>query len=258
MTARLFQIEVGRMAGRWTFWIGVLALAAVSWSSMVSGLQGVPIGRKLFGAFSYLAVSESLPLVLPVFVGVVAAGSLAADRRRRYPSLVLARGISRVRYLLVKAAAMAFVAGSGTFLSCVLAFLGATLFLPWGPTTVRGAMGPYPGLLVNHPLANDLVFALLLSLGTAALALSGLVFGAVVANEYVAAAVPFVLLIGGIFLFRGPLLFLGPFTQFDFLQSYTYALPRWAWSFTAPVYWAVFIFACVVVAAAIFLKREEI
>ena len=258
VTTHLFRIEVGRMTRRWGFWAGVLVLAVVSWSSMVRGFQGVPIGRKLFGAFSYFAVQYNLPLVIPVFVGVVVAGSLAADRRRRYPSLVLVRGISRVRYLFVKAAAMAFVAGSGTFLSFVLAFLGSALFLPWGPTTVRGSRGPYPELLASHPFANDVVFMLLLSLGAAALALSGLVFGAVVANEYVAAAVPFVLVFSGIFLFRGPLSFLGPYTQLDLLQGYTYYLPRWAWSFTAPVYWVVFILACVAVAAAIFVEKEEI
>lgn len=258
LIARLFRIEVGRMARRWSFWAGVMALAFISWSSMVQGFQGVPIGRKLFGTFSYLAVRDNLVILIPVFVGVVVAGSLAADRRRRYLSLVLVRGISRVRYLFVKAAAMTFVAGSGAFLSFVLAFLGAALLIPWGPTTVRGSRGPYPELLMSHPFANDLVFMLLLSLGAAALALSGLVFGAVVANEYVAAAVPFVLVFGSLFLLRGPLTFLGPYTQLDLLQSYTYFLPRWAWSFTAPVYWLVFILTCVAIAAAIFVKKEEI
>ncbi len=258
VTIRLFRIEVERMARRWSLWFGVLVLAVVSWSSMVQGFQGVPIGRKLFGAFSYLAVRDNLAILIPVFVGVVVAGSLAADRRRRYPSLVLVRGISRVRYLIVKAAAMALVAGSGTFLSFVLAFLGSALFLPWGPATGRGSRGPYPELLASHPFANDLVLMLLLSLGAAALTLSGLVFGAVVANEYVAAAIPFVLVFGGLFLLQGPLSFLGPYTQLDLLQGYTYYLPKWAWSFTAPVYWAIFILVCVAVAAAVFVKKEEI
>lgn len=158
---------------------------------------------------------------------------------------------------------MAAVAGFGTFLSSTLMIALAALLLPWGPTmrpqyAEPGAMGPYPGLLANYPFVNDLALAALLSLGAAALALSGLVFGVVVANEFVAAAVPFVLLIGGIFVFRDGLLFLGPYTQLSFTASYPYSLPRWAWSFAAPVYWSAFAFACVAAAAAVFLKKEEI
>lgn len=246
------------MARRWAFGIGVLALAAVGWSNVV---LNAPSGLGLFGAFSYFAISDSLVLLIPVFVGVVVAGSLAADRRWQYPTLLLARGFSRSRYLLTKAVAMATVAGLGTFLSCALVFVGAALFLPWEPTgrpeyAESGAMGPYPGLLASHPFANDVALAALLSLGAAALALSGLAFGAAVANEFVAAAVPFVLLVAGIFVFRGELLFLGPYTQLSLTSSYPYSLPRWAWAFTAPLYWFVVALGCVG-AAALFLRKEN-
>lgn len=260
LIARLFRIEVGRMARRWAFWLGVLVLAAIAWSNMVLGAASQ---QKIPGAFSYSAIQDNLLFVLPVFVGVVIAGSLAADRRRGYPPLVLVRGISRTYYLLTKAASMFSVAMFGTFLSCALAFAVAAFFLPWAEAATseyanRGSMGPYPGLLANHPFTNDVVLAALFSLGAGALVLSGLAFGAAVANEYVAAAVPFVLFAGGIFVFRGALLFLGPYTQLDLMSSYTYSLPQWAWSFTEPVYWCVFSFSCVTAAVVLFLKKEEI
>lgn len=248
------------MARRWGFWAGVLALAAAGSSSVLQQADPQP---KLFGAFSYLAFQNNLVDLIPVFVGLTVAGSLAADRRRRYPALVLARGISRTRYLLTKAAAMAAAAGFGTFLSCALVFVAAAFFLPWGPMirpeyADRGSMGPYPGLLESYPLVNDVALAALLSLGAAALAMSGLAFGAMVANEFVAAAVPFVIFIGGTFVFRDDLLFLAPYTNLDLLTSYPYSLPPWAWSFTAPVYWSVFACVCVATAAIIFLRKEEV
>lgn len=261
ITVNLLRVETQRMT-QGIFWVGVLALAVLGSSNMVFM---APSERKLFGAFSYSATGDGngLVLLLPVFIGMVVAGSLAADRRRRYPTLVLTRGISRVRYLLVKGAAMAAVASFGTFAACALMFVVSALFLPWESMTPprhvdMASMGPYPDTLESHPFANDLALAALLAFGAGALALSGLMFGAAVANEYVAAAVPFVLLISGIFVFRGELLFLGPYTQLDLMSSYPYSLPRWAWSFTAPVYWSLFAATCVGTAAAIFLKKEEI
>jgi hypothetical protein len=216
----------------------------------------------LFGAFSYLAAGGSFATALPVFVGLVVAGSLAADRRRGYPLMILVRGISRRRYLLTKAAAMASVAGLGTLLSCLATFVVAAFSLPWAPaqglaSPDRLNMGPYPGLLESYPLVNDLVLALLLSLGAGALVLSGLAFGALVVNEFVAAAVPFVLVVSGIYIFRArAVLWLGPYTQLDLTSSYPYALPPWAWPFTAPLYWTVFALLCITV-AALLLRREE-
>lgn len=261
LSIRLFQIEVARIARRWPFWIGVVGLAIVGSSNIVLGGSSE---QRLFGAFSTSAISDNLVLLISVFVGGVVAGSLAADRRRRYPTLVLTRGISRLQYLLTKAAAMAVVSGGGVFLSCALMFTMVATLLPLtgiagGGAGGTGGSGPYPGLLATHPLLNDVVLVMLLSVGAAALALSGLVFGAVVANEFMAAAVPFALLIGGIFVFRtDALLFLGPYTQLELTTSYPYSLPQWAWSFTAPVYWSVFAFLCVAASAAIFLKKEEI
>lgn len=248
------------MTGRWVFWIGIAVFAA---SGVWNILRFNVPDPGLLGAFSYLAVGgEVSATAIPVFVGLVVAGSLAADRRRGYPRMVLARGISRTQYLFTKAAAMAGVAGLGTLLSCLAMFAVAALFLPWAParglaSPDRLNMGPYPGLLESQPLINDLVLALLLSLAAGALALSGLAFGTLVANEFVAAAVPFVLTVGGIYVFRAEaVLWLGPYTQLDLASSYPYALPPWAWSFTAPLYWTIFALLCLAV-AALRRKREE-
>jgi len=248
------------MTSRWPWWVGVLGLAAVGSMNM---LQPGTTNPGLFGAFSYLAIRDNLVLMLPVFVGVVVAGTLAADMRRGYPRMVLVRGISRTQYLLTKAAATTSAAGLGTLLSCVAMFAVAALFLPWTPAqglaiTDRPSMGPYPGLLESHPLANDLVLMLLVSFGAGALALSGLAFGALVANEFVAAGVPFVLVVGGVYVFRNrAVLWLGPYTQLDLASSYPYTLPPWAWPFTAPLYWSVFALLCIAVAAAL-LRRAEL
>lgn len=169
MTAlRFFRIETGRMARRWAFWAGVLVLAAIAWSNMVPGAR---MGEGLFGAFGREATQDDFVFAVPVFVGVTVAGSLAADRRRCYPALVLIRGLSRPRYLLVKAAAMFWVAAAGTFLACAAAFVAAAPFLRWTAAGM-GRMEPYPGLLASHTLAGDAVIALLLSLAVAAAALA--------------------------------------------------------------------------------------
>lgn len=252
---RLFRVEVGRLVQRWVFGAGVVVLSGIAWSNMV--LPASP-EQPLAGTFSSFAFRDNFVFALVVFTGTV-AGSLAADRRRNYPVLVLARGVSRGRYVCTKAAAMGTVAGLGVFSSCLLAFGAAAPFLAGGTGRTVSPAGPYPGLLASHPLVNDVVLAVLVSAGAAGLVLTGLAFGSAVANEHVTAAVPVVVLIGGIFVFRTPaLLFLGPYTQLSLAHSYTYALPRWAWAFTAPVYWCVFAGVCVAAAVVIFTSKEEV
>lgn len=248
------------MTRRWSFLLGILVLSGVGSTNL---LLGGSQGQKLFGAFSYFALKDNLVFLLAVFVGLFVAGSLAADRRRAYPSLVLIRGITRMRYLFVKAAAMMTASSLGVFLSCVLVFVVAAMFLPWEATQPpvyvdRGSMGPYPGLLANYPLLNDLVLAGLLSLGAGSLSLGGLVFGASVNNEFLAAAVPFALVIGGIFVFRGDLTFLAPYSQLELVVSYPYSLPSWSWSFFAPLYWIVFGSVCFTATAIILSVREDL
>lgn len=209
----------------------------------------------LFGAFSYYG-AVTYWFAGPLVAGVVASGSLAADRALRYPSLVLVRGLSRPWYLLAKATAMAVAAGLANFVSCVLVFAAASFFYPWGPLELSGAFGPFPKLFAGQPLVHDLLMAGLLSLAAASLALRGLVAGAVVANEYVSAAIPFVLVLGSAFVLEGKMALISPYTYLDLVGTYPSQLPPVSWPLAAPVYWLAFGVAAIVAGGAIFLRKE--
>lgn len=274
---KLVSIEIRRLLSRKAVWLVVLLLASVLAYDLWQGrplpgdlatppsqgpfdphvMDSVTI--RLFGAISESGMTAAFYIFAPLMAGMVAAGSLAADRSRRYPALVLVRGVSRAQYLFAKAAGMAGAAGVSVFLSCALAFVAAAFIYPWGASTVndpRLPASPFLELFRSYPLVHDLVLVALLSLATGSLALSGLAIGAVVANEYVAAATPFCVVIGGIFLLRGPLIVLGPETYLSLTESYAGNLPQTLWPYAAPVYWVAFGAVMIAVGMTIFLKKE--
>lgn len=267
MNARLFWFEFSRMLAQARLWLVVAAFGLFGaytvfevspWWGNVS-LGGVKnVGA--FGIFSQHSV-WIYAFASPLIAGLTTAGSLAADRHKRFPALVMARGISRRRYLLVKAASMGSAAGLATFASCGLILLTALALLPWNPTTLAGnslQRTLLPGLFAYSPVLYDLFLAGIVSLASASLALSGLVVGSMVTNEYVAAAVPLVLVLGGTFATGNmPLLpYLSPDVYLWLLDVYPYSVPPVWRPFAAPLYWVLFGAACTVVGTAIFLRRE--
>ncbi len=264
MTPRLMLLEMRRMVLRTRFWVTALLAAAVGAYGLYQyrPLPGLATGAgtvRVLGAFSYHGTDTFLGTA-PLIAGVVAAGSLAADRSIRYPTLVLVRGVSRPQYLLAKAVGMAAAAWLATFASCVLLFISAVFIFPWGSTALVGdySVQPFPELFVSHPFLNDLLMAGLISLGAASLALSGMAAGALVTNEYVAATVPFLLVIGGAFLFdQGIVAFFSPYTYLDLQGMYSHFVPPSLLPFGAPIYWLVFGVAALAVGGAI-LKRKEL
>jgi ABC-type transport system involved in multi-copper enzyme maturation permease subunit len=286
MTARLFGIELRRLIWRRVFWAAFLASVGVGAYLMWEGRpteydlygQDLPpdlahsgyldVQVRLFGALSQNYTQTYMPVfIVPLFVGLSVAGSLAADRGRGYPNLVLIRGVSRARFLFAKATAMAVAAALAFFASCAVVFSISTFFYPWGVTAVLGdvnsvlardpnALGPFTSLFLYSPLLHDLLTVGLLSLGAAALALSGLAVGTLVKNEYVASAVPFVIVLGGALVPGGALKFLGPDAYLD-LWGYGGSSLAVSWPFIAQIlYWSAFGTSCVAVSAVVFLRKE--
>lgn len=213
---------------------------------------------RVFGAFSYYG-AEVFVGIAPLVAGIAAAGSLAADRSLRYPALVMVRGVSRRQFVLAKATAMAVTAGLTTLMSCGLLLIFAALLFPWGSTELIGNydVQPFPELFVEHPLLNDLVTAMALSLGAASLALSGLIVGALFANEYVAAAAPFLsVIVGGYMAGGGIAAIFSPYTYLDLQVTYSSVLPPSMLLFAAPLYWSAFAIVSLALGSFIFSRRE--
>ena len=266
MITRLFRMEFGRMVARVRFWVVVLLVSlfgayevfrvSPSGNLVLGGVESV----RSFGTFGNHVV-VIYAFAVPVIAGLTSAGSLAADRSRRYSTLVLIRGVSGAQYILTKAAAMATAAALATFASCALTLLAAVILLSWGSTALSNDSAGYlisPELFAISPLLYDLFVAGLVSLASAALALSGLVVGALVANEYVAAAVPFVLFLDATLLTGDtpPLGLLSPSFYLWLTDTYPYHLSS-AWKlFAAPLYWSAFCAVAIAIGGAIFLRKE--
>lgn len=264
MTKKLFKVELKRMIWTKRFWFLVLATSILGAYPMFecSPLGNTSLGgvetMRLFGAFSYCG-STTYAFVTPLLAGLVAAGSLAADRHTRYPILILVRSISRMKYLLVKSATMAVSAGFAVLASCALAFMASAFFYSWGATTINDrstAFGPFPSLLESSPLLYDIVFAVLLSLAAAGLALSGLIVGTLVANEYMAMATPFFLFAVSALAVGDRFAALSPSTYLWLQEDYIFHTPAEWLPFAAPLYWTTFGAICVALSAIIFLRKE--
>lgn len=266
MVARLFMTEFQRMVSRKGTLLLVCLVSAAgaydlfqigpSGNTVVGGVETV----RLFGAFA-LSGSQVYLFATPIIAGLVAAGSLAADRSHGYPALVLVRGVSRTWYVATKAAAMAVAAGVANLASCVLAVAAAASFLPWGSSTLAGpsSENTLVGVFAGRALLYDAAVMALLSLAAASLALSGLVAGVVAANEYAAAATPIVLAVGsGLGLGYAPALqAVSPNSYLDLVGYSSQVSLEW-WPFAAPLYWFAFGVACVTVSLAIFSAREQL
>lgn len=217
------------------------------------------VAVELFGAFTNTGVAVYF-FVVPLVAGLVAAGSLAADRGCGYQYLIFARGISRTRYLLAKAAAMSVTAASATFASCVLVFAASAFFYRWRSTVVNepsAQVGPFPDLFVAYPLLSDILVAGLLSLAAAALALTGMVAGTLVKNEYAAMAMPFLLTFGTGLIPGDRLETVQPDTYLELSGLYQATVAEPLWPVAAPTYWLVFGAMAVAISVMLFQRKES-
>jgi ABC-type transport system involved in multi-copper enzyme maturation permease subunit len=288
MLIRLFLLEVRRLVLGWRFVVALLILLAFSGYSLYNAYQqlmqareyitttpsGAPNTMFAQGALSVHA-SQWLPLTVPLVAGLVAAGSLAADRRRGYVPLVLARGISRWQYMLVKGGAMAISAALAIVLGGVLFLLLAWLVLLPGrapleqyllgvdvqgnqftlPLEQGNFPGPYPVLFAQNPFLHDIVSLAIVALGAAALALTGLIVGALVANEYIAIITPLVVVLLGLLFFTVTADAISPYTYMDVWSRYrtvTEQVPP----FTPFAYWLLFGVVVAGIGNALFTRQE--
>jgi len=252
MMAKLIAIEARRLVTRGRFSLMVAVAAAFGVFNLLDS-HSEPL--RFAGSFS-AAGGLAFQNVAPLIAGVVSAGALAEDRNRGFPHLLMSRGLSRNRYLAAKAAAMAVAAGAATLAACVLIIVAAAVLVPGGETGADSLTGPIPALLASEPLLSDLVAIGFLVMATAALATSGVAVGTLVPNEYIAAAVPFIVTIAASFLLSGAFTLVSPFTYLELNREYVAVLPASLLTVASPIYWACFALTCLGTGVAAATRRE--
>lgn len=288
MFIRLFVLELHRLVLGWRFVAALLIMLALSAYSLYSAYQGlidpsmrdqwpfigVPPTVYAQGALSVHA-SQWLALTAPLVAGLVAAGSLAADRRRGYVQMVLARGVSRWNYMLAKGGAMAMSAAFAVFLGgLIFMLLARGLLLPDRPPLeqrllIKDEQGnqiiaptysyipsPYPTLFEHNPVLGDLASLAIVALGAAALALTGLIVGALVSSEYIALVVPFAVVVLGLLFFTIYADAISPYTYMEVWNRYPNRMLPGTPPFIPFVYWLVFGALAVGVGGTLFTRRE--
>ncbi|WP_165631557.1 MULTISPECIES: hypothetical protein [unclassified Actinopolyspora] len=256
MMMRLLRCELRRLLLRYRFVVTVL-LAGVVGSVVMAGTNPMAGSRgSLYEIRVFGALSESLlsiyAFLIPLVGGVAAAGSLAEDRARNYPQWILVRGVGAGRFLGVKAVAMFLTTAMAVLLSQVIVFGTAAAVFPWGATDApAGTDYLVPELFMAAPAVHDLMLVVMLSVAAGVLSLTGLVVGAMIANEYLAAAVPFLLVVGGALVLEGPAKRLSPYTYLDLGTS-----PGPGSMSAVLVYWSVVAVLTVMAAIGLFVRRE--
>jgi hypothetical protein len=253
--------ESRRLAVRGRCWVVVVFAVAASVYELL-GLRAELLGEmnlRVGGALG-LGLSSGeyvLQVFIPLIAGVVSAGALAEDRAQGRTALVMARGLSCAQYLLARAVSMALAAAGATVVTCGAVLVISALVLPWGGSTTLDFVGPVPAVFRVEPFMSDLITVLFLGIGAAGLAMTGVLVGVLVANEYVAAAVPLLVVGFALFVFDSPpLAWVSPFTYVELGREYPVQVPEVLLFVAAPLYWALFAVVVVALALAVFRGRE--
>lgn len=209
---RLSAIEVKRIVQRKRFLIVVLIALLISCNDLFHYRpRGTPPG--LFGLGVTSTFGNELNTLL---AGFSSADALAIDAESGFTGLVLTRNIRRRDYILQKAIAILAVAALAILLRYAFLMVMGAVVLRWDvallskcqlslpdatgqyycavlplPNTLKEAMGPFPALFLTHPILNDLIFLVLVALGTGVMSLLGLLVVSIRGNAYVAMAAPF-------------------------------------------------------------------
>lgn len=272
MSLRLVWLEITRMLTQQRFWFALLVMLGLSLYSIWEQRSPTLTERThRQGALSQLA-DDWLPLTTPIVAGIVAAGSLAADRRHGYMSLVLARGVSRRQYLGVKAVAMVVSSALALLIGCLMFFIIA-LALPAGrPPLTNGINGtrfsnqdassalnipgPVPHLFRSSPILNDVLSVGMMMAAAASLSLIGLLIGVLVPNEYVAVISPLFATIVSMFALLNFGNIFSLFTYLDIWIWYRDHVPTTMLGYAAFLYWLLFGTLMLTVASILFTRRE--
>lgn len=211
---RLSFIETKRLVQRKQFLVAVGVAFVLAFNDL---FVVTPLGT-FEGFYGLVATTHSDRVLNSLIAGVASADALAVDGETGYAGLVLSRNVRRWHYILHKAVAIIAVAVLVSFLRYAFLYAMGAFALPWDvpallpcenpvpnelgqyictvrppPNTLEVAPGPFPALFLTHPLLNDLMKIIIIALGTAIMALLGLLAGACGANAYVAMALPIVL-----------------------------------------------------------------
>lgn len=274
MLHRLIWLETRRLITQYRFAVMLVVMLGLSIYQVYSERSFTDGGARFEGAIA-MAASDWLPFTTPLVVGVVAAGSFAEDRRRGYVPLVLARGFSRRQYIVAKGTAMALTSALAMLLGCLIFLVVAAVGLLPGRTSFESFQridpsgqpllpvatfypGPIPSLFGYSPILNDMLSIGLVMLAAAALAMVGLLTGAIVANEYIAAATPFFLVLITMFAFVGWADALSLYTYLDMWIQYRNRMPRNTLPYAILIYWPLFGFFIFSIADMLFTRRELI
>jgi ABC-type transport system involved in multi-copper enzyme maturation permease subunit len=194
--------------------------------------------------------------LVPLAAGLMGA-SLAAERRGGVTLTILSRGVTRSQYVVSKLLGAA--ASSALIIALMIAGFYVLVLSMWptGRCTVVSSElnpGPYQPLYLLNPLAHDMLAASMLALASAALSLIGVLAGLLVANEYVAMAVPPIFTILFTILMRRVSDTLNP--EYYIGLTYAHDVPRWYILFAPFHYWGMFSLIIAIICLRIFARKE--
>jgi hypothetical protein len=196
--------------------------------------------------------------VIPLVAGA-AGSSLAEDQRRGHTLTVLARGVSRGRYLLAKVLG---AAASGAVIT--LAVIGGfyvmvAILWPAGSATWHGdGPGPAPMPALHreaHP-THDLLVASISVVASAVLPLAGVLAGVLAINEYLAMAAPSLFVILGAVVLGNVFAPLSPYVYLSLQGAYAWRDPERLLPYAPFLYWLSFSALTAVLCRWIFAKKE--
>lgn len=201
---------------------------------------------------------EWLLLAIP-FQSAAMGSSLADERRRGITLTILARGVSRDRYLLSKLLGAAASGASITAAAIGLFYGIVGVLWPAGRISLQvteGWPGPAPALFAVSPLLHDLLVAGICLSASAGLPLVGTLAGTLTTNRYIAMAAPLVLMILGAVLQNGPLRLLNPISHLQIWGFYTAVVPGSMRLYAAFVYWLGFALLLAALCRWAFARKE--
>jgi ABC-type Na+ efflux pump permease subunit len=242
----------------------LMALWVVLLHEDLDGVNG-PAYSQVQGALSLFGTK--LMYMMPILAGV-AGVSVADERRRGVTLLLLARGMTRGRYLLGKllgAAASAAILTAAA-VACFYVFVGSRW--PWGQVTYEREQGlataflgpgngPVPVLYLVSPLANDLLLAAMHMAAAAGWSTVAVLAGVLTTNRYAVMAVPFLLAVADEMAdAKGALRLLDPFTYRYLTLQYPLVIPAPYRPYAAFLYWLTFAIVVGALARWVFARKE--
>lgn len=248
---RLATMECSRLLRRPRLWF--LTAAVFLFGSISLLTDEFPSAELRLGGSLALGVPLLLSLMWSVVSGVAVGSSMAEDRRSGYAMAVMARGLTGYEYILGKALAMAAVPALIALFCNFIFYALLAIKLPWGFSVVHTAArdsphwldplpGPSPYLFLQNPYLNDLLGIGIITLGAAAMGLTGVLVGLLTVSEPLAVATPAFLFVATAYLPRS-LQFLSVNNYLDPWFRYRIIIPPSAWLYAGILYfilWGLF------------------